>query len=184
MKNLARYGSYLGLALVGALVATTGAACGSDEDDDGTGGTGAASSSGSGGAGGDPGSGASSSSSSSSSSGSTGGSSDGGAGVGGTGQGGAGQGGAGQGGAGQGGGGSLTCDPEGSDTPCTTCLKTMCCDQIEDCNNSASCQACADCVLTSGDALACIQDMQTCDQQDPATAALIQCGGGCAASCL
>jgi hypothetical protein len=98
------------------------------------------------------------------------------------GQGGSGQGGAGQGGSGQGGASPLTCDPDPGDTACITCLKTNCCNEIEDCAADPNCTACVNCAQTM-DPIMCVGN-GTCNLQDPTQSAILQCGqANCSTDC-
>jgi hypothetical protein len=50
------------------------------------------------------------------------------------------------------------CDPEVSDTTCDTCMKTMCCDQVEACALNAQCWCIEVCVGDGGSPWQCADD--------------------------
>src|SRR5262245_49638132 len=75
---------------------------------------------------------------------------------------------------GGGGGSSGICDPQAGDDPCTMCVKTNCCDELETCVADAACQACLDCVTTM-DPTGCVIS-GTCNLNDPIQGGVLTCG--------
>jgi hypothetical protein len=75
------------------------------------------------------------------------------------------------------------CDPADGDTACDTCVKTMCCPQVEVCAADMGCWCIAQCVGDGGDGMAC---SKTCgvEATPPGAAELggcaaLACGGSC-----
>jgi hypothetical protein len=68
------------------------------------------------------------------------------------------------------------CDPADGDTACDTCVKTMCCPQVEVCAADMGCWCIAQCVGDGGDGMAC-SGMCGVEATPPGAAEL----GGCAA---
>ena len=79
------------------------------------------------------------------------------------------------------GGGPSDCPPEPGDTPCTTCIKTSCCQQGLDCFQDEECTTCVECLETAGDPGQCFdssgQGSVECDFNDPETGAFLSCAG-------
>ncbi|MEX1367751.1 MAG: hypothetical protein AB1Z98_31775 [Nannocystaceae bacterium] len=63
-------------------------------------------------------------------------------------------------------GGSMVCDPDPADDECATCVKTMCCDQLEACD-------------MDGDETAGCVCFQICAEENPGIPGAIMCGTTC-----
>lgn len=105
-----------------------------------------------------------------------------GTGMGGAGTGGDASGGAGTGGDASGGGAPGDCPPEPNDDPCTTCIKTNCCQEATACMNDTECTTCFNCLQSAPNPQTCIGG--DCQFNDPETAAFLTCGQqSCGAQC-